>query len=201
MLAITNPMLKRMLLEHLVEHMDQGGFDALLTAGFTPEFLDSLRHRPARDLINIAQTELDIRVALPQRAIAACLQRLDWQRRDAHLREYFIRHGASRQMVCQFFKLTADEFRDLRELLVPDGVPSGRPSMPSERLRDEIHRVWHEMERSGEHPTLRERIYALHQRFPDLRIQALHATVTEFDEDVATVGGSVGASSSNFGSL
>ena len=57
MLRIINPLLKRLLLEQIVEQIDGGGLDELLQAGFSAEFLDMLRHRPARDLIKLVNND------------------------------------------------------------------------------------------------------------------------------------------------
>ena len=78
MLRITNQTLKRIILDQIVESIDSGGLDDLLQAGFSPEFLDSMRHRPARDLIKIAEIpSLEFRVSIQEREISAYLSRLD----------------------------------------------------------------------------------------------------------------------------
>ena len=51
MIALTNTVIKRLILEQIVEMIDTGGIDELLQAGFSAEFLDLVRHRPARALI------------------------------------------------------------------------------------------------------------------------------------------------------
>ena len=88
MLQITNPILKRLMLEQIVEQIDGGGLDELLAAGFSAEFLDMVRHRPARDLIKISEFPcMNLRVSLQEQAISNCLNRLDAMRRDSHMRE------------------------------------------------------------------------------------------------------------------
>ena len=112
MLRIINPLLKRLLLEQIVEQIDGGGLDELLQAGFSAEFLDMLRHRPARDLIKLSESEtLNFQVAIHEPSVAGFLQRLDAMRRDAFMREYFVRHGAPVRVVSEFFRMSAEDVR------------------------------------------------------------------------------------------
>jgi hypothetical protein len=185
MLAVNDPTLKRLLLELIVEKLDTNGMDELLQAGFEPDFLDVMRHRPARDLIQVANTaQLEINVSLVPQKLASLLTKLDMVRRDTALREYFIRHGASSELACTLFKISVDEYRRLRDLLVEGAVPSGRARMPATKIRDEIHVAWHNLERRQPDTSTREKLYQLHKAFPAFSISALHTTLNEFGEDV-----------------
>lgn len=181
MLRITDPTLKRMLLDQIVARIDTGGIDDLLQAGFSPEFLDCMRHRPARDLIKVSEVStLDFKVSIKERAITDYLNRLDMMRRDAQMCEYFIRHGAAVQVVCMLWKISADEVRGLRAQLLPPDQPLGRNRMPPPAVRDQIHARWATLESGDPHGSLRDRIYQLHQSFPDCRIDSLCRTIDEF---------------------
>lgn len=187
MLAVNDPTLKRLLLELIVEKIDSDGMDELLKSGFTPDFLDAMRHRPARDLIQIANTsQLQIQVSLAPQIITNLLTRLDMVRRDTTLREYFVRHGASSELVCTLFKLSVDEFRRLRDLLFDGVVPSGRARLPATKVRDQIHVTWRNLEREMPNASTRELIYRLHKAYPDYTISALHMTLNEFGDAMTT---------------
>jgi hypothetical protein len=95
MIEIKDPVLKRLLLEHLVEQMDQGHLDPLLEAGVWPELLDTLRERPARDLINASQMDLKLRFTLDCAGVVDAFSRLDAVKRDIELKEYFVIGGAA----------------------------------------------------------------------------------------------------------
>ena len=181
-IQIKDPTIKRMLIEHMVEQIDDGHIDQLLHAGYSAEFLDNLRHRPTRDLIHLAQTSIDIRFSLSEHGVNSGLRLLDMRRGHAELREYFIVHGASRRMVCSYFKLSHDEYRTLREVLRPGDGQGGRTAMPHHSVRDQIHQAWFEIKKSMQDAPIRHRIYALHQQFPSLRISALQQTISEFSE-------------------
>lgn len=181
-IQIKDPTIRRLVIEHMVEQIDGGDIDLLLHAGFSPSFLDNIRHRPSRDFIHLAQTSLDIRVTLSEHGVDSGLRLLDMRRGHAELLEYFIVHGASRRMVCSYFKLSHDEYRRLREVLRPGDDQGGRTAMPQLAVRDEIHHVWYEIQKSMAEAPIRERIHALHQRFEALRISALQQTISEFSE-------------------
>ncbi len=184
MLCITNPTLKRLMLEQIVEQIDGGGIDELLESGFSAEFLDMLRHRPARDLIKVSEFPcLSLRVSVQEQAIMSYLTRLDAMRRDSHMREYFIRHGAPVRVMCDFFRMSAEDVRALRAQLLPPHEQQGRNRMPPPDVRDRIHDTWHAISRDHPNAPPRERMYLLHQSFPDIRIDALCRSLNEFNDE------------------
>lgn len=182
MLAVTNPMLKRLVLEDIVERIDRGGIDSLLECGLTPDFIDMIRRRPARDLIHIASIgQLQINVSLEPGKVVSHLKQLDWLRQDAEIREYFIRNGATQRMLMRTFKISSADLRVLREQLLDGETVGGRTRMPEPDVRDAIHSEWARLQTAFEHE--REQIYHLHQRFPDYTIAALASTLSEFDTE------------------
>ena len=98
------------------------------------------------------------------------------------MREYFIIHGASRRMVCSYFKLSHEEYRVLREQLRPGDGVGGRTALPPVPIRDAIHDAWFSIQKLMAGHPCRERIYALHKQFSDLRISALQQTIFEFSD-------------------
>ena len=181
MLEVTNPLLKRLILEHIIEQIDGGGITELLQAGFSAEFLDELRGRSARDLIRLSEFDaLAFRVSLPEPLVGQFLARVDVSRHSAERCEYFVRHGASVRMVCDLFRMSAADVRTLRGQLLDPEMRAGRQGMPCDEVRDRIHERWHELIRVQPDIPLRERIYRLHQSFPDLSIDALSRTLNEF---------------------
>lgn len=185
MLRITDATIKRLILEHLVEQLDADGasLDAMLTAGIDPELLDLLRRRGARDFIQAAgMDQLEIHAGFDNQTVIGCFRRIDSVRRDTELREYFVRHGAPMSMLQELFKLTRDDARRLRELLVPHDAHVGAPKLPAVAERQAVHEAWATLTRSPEATTQRERLYELHKRFPGHTIAALWATVNEFND-------------------
>ncbi len=185
-LSITDPTLKRLLVEHLIEQLERGGdgLDYLLSAGVDPEQLDRLRHTPARDLIQIAQMDqLDIRAGFGDNSISNCLDRVAAVRRDALLMEYFVRNGASVDSVVTLFRVTKEAVRDMRRQLTPGAplsVSAGRPSLPPTAKRQKVHEHWAEVQRVHFAQSQRERYYQLHLLHSDISIAEMLSTLNEF---------------------
>lgn len=181
---VTNPTIQQLLLAHLIETIDsQDGMDALIQMGCSEAFIDAIRHRQARDLINVVKSLKTMQFTISTTEILSQLQHLDRRRHDAQLQEYFVMHGASRTMLSEFFKMSADEVRRMRELLLPEGAAhAGRTSLPAPQVRDQIHQAWHTINVELSSESRREQFYRLHQQFPTLTIHALAETVDEFDD-------------------
>ena len=133
---VTNPTIQQLLLAHLIETIEsQDGMDALIQMGCSEAFIDAIRHRQARDLINVVKSLKTMQFTISTTEILSQLHHLDRRRRDAQLQEYFIMHGASRTMLSELFKMSADEVRRMRELLLPEGSRSlpGAPACQRRR--------------------------------------------------------------------
>jgi len=183
MIEIKDPVLKRLLLEHLVEQMDQGHLDPLLEAGVWPELLDTLRERPARDLINASQMDLKLRFTLDCSGVVDAFNRLDAVKRDIALKEYFVIGGAAPELMTKLFKLTSVQIRQLREVLCPAGEQplGGRPRLPEIAIRESIQMDWAKLAKEQPQDSLRERLYQLHLLHSDISINSLWAVLNEFD--------------------
>ena len=101
MIEIKDPVLKRLLLEHLIEQMDQGGLDQLLESGVWPEVLDSLRQRTARDLLQVSIMDIKLGFNVDSAGVMEAFTRLDAVRRDNELKEYFVIAGASPEVMAK----------------------------------------------------------------------------------------------------
>lgn len=183
-----NEQLSYLVLTEVVRLIEtESGMDLLLEMGFEPELIDSLRHRKARDLLELSSRVRALKVVLSPWELRLHLDGIEMERREDELCEYFVRNGASRSLIARLFRRTADDVRRLRELV--GGISAGRSRLPKDySTRDAIHRAWHEIKRdSGEVGSLREWIYALHQLFPDYTIDTLYSTLREFGDDEAVL--------------
>ena len=184
MINISDPTLTKMLLEHVVEQAEAGGLDQLLASGLRPELVDDLRQRPLRDFFYAARNGgLAMSVQFDIKNLEACLWRRDIAKHTETLKEYFVRHGASIEMLRSLFTLSKQELQRLRtELDLSKVGPNGRPRMPPASIRDKIHQRWHAIGQSQPNSHQRDRLCSLHQEFSSFSIAALHRVITEFDE-------------------
>jgi hypothetical protein len=160
----------------------EAGLDQLLRMGCDAELIDQLRHRTTRDLINLSSRSSGFVVNFHPKELLTHLNGIDRQRRDDEMCEYFVIHGASRQLLCKLFKRTGDEIRRLREILVGRGSV-GRTGLPkSYHVRDEIHRTWNSILKASPDQSFRVWLYELHQKYPEFSIETLYSTLKEFED-------------------
>lgn len=181
MLTITDPTIKRMILEHMLEQFCSGDkLDTLRAGGVDPQLVNLLQTRATGDLVRAARMDqLVIGAHVDSTSAIRCFDRLDLIQRDVQLRDYFVVHGASTEMLAELFKLSIQEIRRLRQRLTSSRLPPGRVQLPAKTARQPIHESWALLQKS--HPALRERIYRLHQLHSQYPINVLWATVHEFD--------------------
>lgn len=160
------------------------GLDQLLQQGCSASLLDDLRQRKARDLVEVAGRLRTMRILLSAAEIQGELHRLDRLREDQELFEYFVIHGASRNMICELWKRTHDEVASMRKSLLPSGGASpGRTPLPKNpEVRATIQQAWNEMEKAQPEASHRSRLHQLHQMFPDYSIDTLVSTLNEFEQ-------------------
>lgn len=184
MFSISNPTVKRMVLDHLIEQMESGGIDRLLEGGFSPALIDDLRGRPTRDFFHASQFDgLAIQVTIDERKLMSCLSMRDRARRDEMLKEYFVRNGASISLLRTLFTLSKQELQRLRmELDLTEKTTNGRPRLPPTAIRDLIHSEWHEICHAFTAEPERERLWRLHLKFPLYSLASIHRCTDEFKE-------------------
>ena len=179
MLPLHDTQVRLVLLNHVTTRLAEARPDELVAVGIVNEQLDRLRQLSALDLNRLASMRsLTIGVSLDGEALKASLRTVALVNEAKALEAYFIRHGASTQLMSTLFKirrkLTLKFRRDL-------GVsrPSGRVPLPDYAIRERIYRVW----RSITDPAPRIRYYQLHQSFAQLPIAVLEVVIRDFGAD------------------
>lgn len=160
------------------------GFQRLLMEHCNTDVLEELRQRKARDLVEISSRLRSLRISFSANEFLNELKKIDLLRRDQEMYEYFIRHGASRTMVCDLWKKTNEEVTAMRRALLPEGgTGPGRRAMPkAHAVREAIHQAWAEIDKAHADAPQRQRLYHLHQRFNAYSIDTLVTTLSEFDQ-------------------
>jgi hypothetical protein len=186
---INDPTLTKLLLEHMVEQAEAGGLDDLLASGLRPELVDDLRQRPLRDFYYAAQHGgLAMSVQIDVRALETCLWRRDQAKHTEMLKEYFIRNGASIDLLRTLFTLSKQELQRYRsDLDLSKSGSNGRPRMPPASIRDKIHQRWHDIVQAQPQSHDRYRLWLLHQDYSAYSISALHRVITEFDDNTSAM--------------
>lgn len=177
MLPLFDAQVRLVLLNHVAVRLADAEPTALHAAGIENEQLARLRQLSALDLNRLASMrDLTIGVAFDAAGLSAGLRAVALVNEAKALEAYFIRHGASWQMMSALFKIrrkvTLKRRRDCGAWR-----PSGRLPLPVLAMRERIFRAWLAIE----DPSLRVRYYRLHQLFPQLSIAVLEAVLRDFE--------------------
>lgn len=179
MLPLLDAQVRLVLLNHIAVRLNEGDQAELRSSGIETEQLTRLRELSPIDLNRLAtMRELMIAVRFDSGALQAGLRAVTLVNEAKALETYFIRNGASWQMMSSLFKIrrkvTLKRRRDCGAWR-----PSGRIRLPSPPIRERIFRAWLAIKE----PNPRARYLNLHHVFPNLSIAVLEAVVREFEAD------------------
>jgi hypothetical protein len=179
MLPLLDAQVRLVLLHHVTVRLAEAEPGEVRAAGLDREQLGRLRQLSALDLGRLAAMRgLAIGVALDHAGLKSGLRTLALVKEAKALEAYFIRHGASWQMMSALFKVRRKLTLEQRRAC---GAwrPPGRLALPDFATRDEIFRAWVAIRE----PNPRVRYLRLHQAFPQLAIAVLEAVVRDFEVD------------------
>jgi hypothetical protein len=185
MIYIRDPQLRLLMLAHLIRELQQeGAKHAPPPAGLTEQQADELRTLTSDELIRLAEMpDPRVAIAIDAGSFEHGLRQVDYLGKRSRQLEFFIRHGATSNMLTKLFKISSADVTLKRRLL--SGAPSSlrRPAMPSHTVREQIQKRWFEVRKgkSGE-PERAEDYEELHVDFPSHTFATLWAVVHEFDE-------------------
>jgi hypothetical protein len=182
-LPVTDPTLVELTLFQLGKTIEMPeGMDMLIRNGWDPLLVDQIRHVPARDIPAVAQNIKHCFISICPNDLATAIRRIADRRRDRAKLEYFIQHGAPRNMVLHLWLMSISEQAEVRKCIADrrrDRVPT---PPPDRQRREAIQRAWYDIARNK---TLskKDQIYQLHQQFQDLTIETVYNIATELDGD------------------
>jgi hypothetical protein len=179
MLPLLDPQVRLVLLNHVAARLAGARPGDLRAAGIENEQLARLRELSALDLHRLAaMRDVRIGVAFDTGRLEAGLRAVALIGEAKALEAYFIRHGASWQMMRTLFKVRRKATLERRRECGAWRA-SGRFVLPDEATRERIFRAWVAIE----DPSPRVRYYRLHRAFPHVAIAALEAVVREWEAE------------------
>ena len=180
MLALNDPQVKLVLLNHVTVRLAEGQPEELVAAGIEHEQLLHLRQLSALDLNRLAALRsLTIAVVFDSAGLKAGLRAVALANEAKALETYFIRHGASTHLMSTHFKIRR-KLTLKRRRACGARRPAGRVPLPDYATRERIYRAW----RAIGDPIPRIRYYRLHQAFQYLPIAVLEVVIREFEADL-----------------
>lgn len=175
---IRDPGTRMYLLTRLInsfEESDQGLLAQLIGCGFTPDLIDKLRSMSLVDALKFTANQCGLSVSVDGDAVRQQMGNLERSRADRKMYEYFIRAGASPNLISRLFGVSPDDVRRLRKLIAPEVAGGGRPRHPVEPLRTDIESAWRRIRQNES--SERQALYLLHQEFTQLTIGTLEAAI------------------------
>ena len=181
MLPVHDVPLRVALLSHLAWRLRERSAGELNAAGLDRGQLARLKQFSTVDLGRLAaRRDLVIGVRLEPASLRAALRAMARDDDACALESYFLRNGASWQMMKALFKIRRKLTLERRHE-IGAWRPSGRNRLPDFKTRERIFRLWLAIEE----PDPRRRYYHLHQRIPYLSIAALEAVIRECESEAA----------------
>jgi len=179
-LNIKDPAIRTLIIETLLDQADNN-IDGLISQGVDPIWIENLRHLSSRDSIRASHFQnVAIEVTINEKQLVHAFMQVADERRVRQLKEYFVRHGASVNMICKMFKMSSKEAKAAKALL-SSTAKLGRPPMPSPYLREAIHQQWDMILKATPPQPAREHLFSLHQHFPEHTLATLWLVINEFE--------------------
>lgn len=185
-LPINDPAARMYLLTRLILSFDQPDKTLLATlieGGFTPELIDKLRGMSMVDALRFTASHCGLALSVDGAAVRHQLGNMERMKADRELYEYFIRAGASPNLISRLFGVSSDDVRRLRKHIAPTVATGGRPRTPAEPIRSQIEAAWDRIRRTE--PSERNALWLLHQEFNSLSLATLETTVRGATERTA----------------
>jgi hypothetical protein len=180
MLPVCNTLARSALLQEITRRIEEAQLDELLAGGFDGEIIDRLRALPNGRALCLS----DFAAGLFVVGIDVCrlrllLDTLEERDRSAMLLEYYVEHGATLAMIRALLRPNKDMLASYIGKLC-GSRPRGRPTLPPPSVRDRIHAIWAEIQKSNPDLAQREHLVELHRAFPAHTMATLYSVLNEF---------------------
>jgi len=152
--------------------------------GFTERQLEELRSLSSEELVQLSEmTEPRVAIEIDAGSLEHGLRQVDYLNKRSRQLEYFIRHGATSNMLTKLFRISSADVTLKRRLFAGTSPLLRRPAMPPHAVREQIQKRWFEIRKGKESEPIRAEDYQeLHEDFPRHTFATLWAVVHEFDE-------------------
>jgi len=185
MIVIRDQQLRLLVLAHLIREVQRGTQQSIPTPnGLTKEQLVELGSLSSAALVRLSEmTEPRVAIEIDAGSLEHGLRQVDYLNKRSRQLEYFIRHGATSNMLSKLFKISSADVTLKRRLFAGTSSTLRRPAMPPHALREHIQKRWFEIRKGKERePTRAEDFEELHRDFPQHSFATLWAVVHEFDD-------------------
>jgi len=186
MIVIRDQQLRLLVLAQLVRELQQAAEDKVPPpAGFTEQQAEELRSLSTAELVKLSEmTEPRVAVQIDAGSLEHGLRQVNYLNKRSRQLEFFIRHGATSNMLSKLFRISSADVTLKRRLFSGTSSTLRRPAMPPHAVREQIQCRWFEIRKGKEREPIRAEDYEeLHADFPRHTFATLWAVVHEFDEE------------------
>ncbi len=185
MFVIRDQQLRLLVLAQLIRELQRGAEErSPPPPGFTEQQREELRALSSADLVKLAEMpEPRVAIQIDAGSLEHGLRQVDYLTKRSRQLEFFIRHGATSNMLTKLFRISSADVTLKRRLFAGTSSALRRPAMPPHALRERIVQRWYEIRKAKQgEPERAEDYEALHADFPQHTFATLWAVVHEFDE-------------------
>ena len=185
MIVIRDQQLRLLVLAQLIRELQQGAQEqAPPPPGFTEKQVEELRSLSSAELVKLSEmTEPRVAIEIDAGSLEHGLRQVDYLSKRSRQLEYFIRHGATSNMLTKLFRISSADVTLKRRLFSGTSSALRRPAMPPHAVREKIQQRWFGIRKGKEREPIRAEDYEeLHRDFPQHTFATLWAVVHEFDE-------------------
>jgi hypothetical protein len=185
MIVIRDQQLRLLVLAHLIKELQSKTAERAPTPeGFTAAQIAELQSLSSAELVRLAEMpEPRVAIQIDAGSLEHGLRQVDYLTKRSRQLEYFIRHGATSNMLTKLFKISSADVTLKRRLFSGTSSSLRRPAMPPHAVREQIQKRWFEIRKGKQgEPERAEDYEALHHDFSQQTFATLYAVVHEFDE-------------------
>ena len=152
--------------------------------GLSERQLEELRTLTSEELVQLSEmTDPRVAIEIDAGSLDHGLRQVDYLNKRSRQLEYFIRNGATSNMLTKLFRISSADVTLKRRLFSGTSSSLRRPAMPPHPVREQIQRRWFEIRKGKQQEPVRAEDYEeLHRAFPSHTFATLWAVVHEFDE-------------------
>jgi len=186
MIVIRDQQLRLLVLAQLIRELKSASSEQAPTPdGFTEDQLSQLQALSSAELVQLSEmTEPRVAIQIDAGSLEHGLRQVDYLNKRSKQLEYFIRHGATSNMLTKLFRISSADVTLKRRLFAGTSPLLRRPAMPPHPVREKIQLRWHEIRKGKEREPVRAEDYEeLHHDFSQHTFATLYAVVHEFDRD------------------
>ena len=186
MIEIRDPHLRLLMLAHLIRELQgEASRSRPPPDGLTEVQAAELRGLTSDELVRLAEMpDPKVAISIDAGSFEHGLRQVDYLGKRSRQLEYFIRHGATSNMLTKLFRISSADVTLKRRLFAGTNSLLRRPAMPPHAIREKIQNRWFEIRKGKERePTRAEDYEELHADYPQHTFATLWAVVHEFDNE------------------